>query len=51
MDPRRDNPHLVATLAAAGAPIVSVHEDTASLEDVYLRLVGEAAERDATPLA
>jgi ABC-2 type transport system ATP-binding protein len=49
-DPRCDNPRIVAALAAAGAPIVAVHEESASLEEVYLRLVGEAAEHDATPL-
>jgi ABC-2 type transport system ATP-binding protein len=48
-DPHRDNPALVAALAAAGAPIVAVHEESASLEDVYLRLVGEAAEHDDRP--
>jgi ABC-2 type transport system ATP-binding protein len=46
-DPRRDNPELVATLVAHGARIVSLHEEAASLEEVYLRLVGEVGERDA----
>ncbi len=46
-DPRRDNPELVATLVAHGARIVALHEEAASLEDVYLHLVGEIGERDA----
>ncbi len=40
-------PDLVAALVAAGARIASVAEETDSLEDVYLRLVGERGERDA----
>jgi ABC-2 type transport system ATP-binding protein len=47
-DPRRDNPELVAALVSHGARIVAVHEEAASLEEVYLRLVGEVGERDAT---
>jgi ABC-2 type transport system ATP-binding protein len=47
-DPRRDNPELVAVLVAHGARIVAVHEEAASLEEVYLRLVGEVGERDAS---
>jgi ABC-2 type transport system ATP-binding protein len=46
-DPRRDNPELVAALVAHGARIVAVTEQAATLEDAYLRLVGEAGERDA----
>jgi ABC-2 type transport system ATP-binding protein len=46
-DPRADNPELVRALVDAGARIVSVAEEAASLEEVYLRLVGEVAERDA----
>jgi ABC-2 type transport system ATP-binding protein len=45
-DPRRDNPELVATLVAHGARIVAVREEAATLEEAYLRLVGEAGERD-----
>lgn len=45
-DPRRDNPLIVDTLVAAGARILTVTEEAASLEDVYLALVGEAGERD-----
>ncbi len=45
-DPRRDNPELVAALVAHGARIVAVTEEAASLEEVYLHLVGEAGERD-----
>jgi ABC-2 type transport system ATP-binding protein len=46
-DPRGDNPELVRVLAAAGARITAVREEAATLESVYLRLVGEAGERDA----
>ena len=46
-EPRRDNPELVAALVAHGARVVSVREEAATLEDVYLRLVGEEGERDA----
>ena len=42
-----DLPELVATLVAHGARIVALHEEAASLEDVYLHLVGEIGERDA----
>jgi ABC-2 type transport system ATP-binding protein len=41
-EPRRDNPELVATLVANGARIVGVREEAATLEDVYLRMVGQA---------
>jgi ABC-2 type transport system ATP-binding protein len=46
-DPRADNPDLVRVLVDAGARIVGVHEQAATLEQVYLDLVGEAGERDA----
>jgi ABC-2 type transport system ATP-binding protein len=46
-DPRGDNPELVRTLVEAGARIVEVTEEAATLEQVYLDLVGEAGERDA----
>jgi ABC-2 type transport system ATP-binding protein len=46
-DPRADNPDLVRVLVEAGARIVGVHEQAATLEQVYLDLVGEAGERDA----
>ncbi len=45
-DPRTDNPELVRALVEEGARIISVSEESASLEDVYLQLVGEAGERD-----
>jgi ABC-2 type transport system ATP-binding protein len=48
-DPRGDTPELVRALVGAGARILSVQEEAASLEEVYLRLVGEAGERDAAP--
>jgi ABC-2 type transport system ATP-binding protein len=46
-DPRTDNPELVRVLVGAGARILSVREDAATMEDVYLELVGEAGVRDA----
>ena len=46
-DPRGDNPELVRALVDAGARIVSVTEEVATLEQVYLDLVGEAATRDS----
>ena len=45
-DPRTDNPELVSILVAQGARIISVSEEAASLEEVYLQLVGETGERD-----
>ncbi|MEO7294746.1 MAG: ABC transporter ATP-binding protein [Candidatus Limnocylindria bacterium] len=46
-DPRGDNPELVRALVDAGARIVAVNEEVATLEQVYLDLVGEAGTRDA----
>jgi ABC-2 type transport system ATP-binding protein len=46
-DPRGDNPELVRALVDAGARIVAVSEEVATLEQVYLDLVGEVATRDA----
>jgi ABC-2 type transport system ATP-binding protein len=46
-DPRGDNPELVQALVGAGARIVSLNEEVATLEQVYLDLVGEAGTRDA----
>jgi ABC-2 type transport system ATP-binding protein len=46
-DPAGDNPDLISALVHDGARIVAVREESASLEDVYLSLVGEAGERDA----
>ena len=46
-DPRGDNPELVGALVGAGARIVGVTEEVATLEQVYLDLVGESATRDA----
>jgi ABC-2 type transport system ATP-binding protein len=45
-DPAGDTPDLVATLVGAGARIIGVREESATLEEVYLELVGEAGERD-----
>jgi ABC-2 type transport system ATP-binding protein len=45
-DPPGDTPDLVRALVGDGARIVGVREEAASLEEVYLRLVGEAGERD-----
>ena len=50
-DPRGDNPELVRTLVEAGARILAVNEEAATLEQVYLDLVGEAGERDAPRVA
>jgi ABC-2 type transport system ATP-binding protein len=49
-DPSRETPDLVIALVNAGARITSVREEAATLEEVYLHLVGEVGERDA-PLA
>ena len=46
-DPSHETPELVATLVGSGARITGVAEEAASLEDVYLELVGEAGVRDA----
>ena len=46
-DPRGDNPELVRALVEAGARIVGVREEAATLEQVYLDLVGEPGTRDA----
>ena len=46
-DPRGDNPELVRALVDAGARITGVREESLTLEQVYLDLVGEAGERDA----
>ncbi len=46
-DPPRETPDLIATLVSAGARISGVREDAATLEEVYLNLVGEVGERDA----
>ena len=45
-EPELETPDLVAALVNAGARIVGVREEAATLEEVYLRLVGEAGERD-----
>jgi ABC-2 type transport system ATP-binding protein len=46
-DPPRETPDLVAALVGAGARISGVREEAATLEEVYLALVGEVGERDA----
>jgi ABC-2 type transport system ATP-binding protein len=45
-DPFHETPEVVARLVAAGARITGVREESATLEEVYLQLVGEAGERD-----
>jgi len=45
-DPGRDTPELVRSLVAAGADILSVTEETHSLEDIYLRLMGDGREEE-----
>ncbi len=42
-DARNDNPEIVRALVADGARIVAVREEAASLEEVYLHLVGRDA--------
>ena len=46
-DPGHETPDLVNALVGAGARITSVREEAATLEEVYLRLIGEIGERDA----
>lgn len=41
-EPHLINPQILARLAARGLPVVSLAEQPRSLEDVYLRIVGEA---------
>ncbi len=50
-DPHGETPDLVAALVTAGARITGVREESATLEEVYLRLVGEVGERDGAPAA
>ncbi|MBA3586221.1 MAG: ABC transporter ATP-binding protein [Chloroflexi bacterium] len=45
-DPRGDTPDLAGALVNAGARITGIAEEAATLEQVYLNLVGEAATRD-----
>ncbi|CAN5268673.1 ABC transporter ATP-binding protein [soil metagenome] len=45
-DPRGDTPDLAGALVNAGARITGITEEAATLEQVYLNLVGEAATRD-----
>ncbi len=45
-DPRGDNPEVVRALVADGARILSVREEAASLEDVYLGMVGASPSVD-----
>jgi ABC-2 type transport system ATP-binding protein len=42
-DPACTNPHVIRAAVAAGADVVALSESTATLEEVYLKLVGEAA--------
>lgn len=42
--PERDNPRLVEALASAGAPLVTLQEVPRSLEQVYLKVMGEVQE-------
>ena len=50
-DPFHETPDLVARLVAQGARITGVREESATLEEVYLDLVGEAGERDVPAAA
>ena len=47
-EPWRSTPDLVRELVDRGARILAISEQVATLEDVYLDLVGERAERDVT---
>jgi hypothetical protein len=49
-DPMRETPDLVAALVSGGARITGVREEAATLEEVYLELVGEAGVRDVRAL-
>ena len=46
-DPAHETPDLIGSLVGAGARITSVREESPTLEEVYLQLVGEIGERDA----
>ena len=48
-DPDGQNPHLLEALVKAGAPIRYVRPMSASLEEVYLDLVGEDQNQDEAP--
>ncbi|HEY7527086.1 MAG TPA: ABC transporter ATP-binding protein [Candidatus Limnocylindria bacterium] len=48
-DPFHETPDVVARLVASGARITGVREESATLEEVYLELVGEEGERDLPP--
>ena len=45
-DPPSETPDLVSALVAAGARITAVTEESPTLEEAYLALVGEVGERD-----
>jgi hypothetical protein len=45
-DPHRETPDVISALVGAGARITGVTEEAATLEEVYLELVGEAGVRD-----
>jgi len=49
-DPGHQTPDVVNALVGAGARITAVREVSATLEDVYLQLVGEAGVRDERSL-
>jgi ABC-2 type transport system ATP-binding protein len=48
-DPGRDTPDLVREVVDRGGRVMAVAEEVASLEQVYLELVGERATTDAGP--
>jgi ABC-2 type transport system ATP-binding protein len=50
-DPAKETPDVINALVRAGARITGVNEQSATLEDVYLELVGEAGVRDEHDLA
>jgi hypothetical protein len=45
-EPRQHTPDLVRELVERGARVLAVSEDVPTLEQVYLELVGERADRD-----
>jgi ABC-2 type transport system ATP-binding protein len=50
-DPARETPDVVAALVSGGARITGVREEAATLEEVYLELVGESGVRDSRTLS
>lgn len=47
LDPQNDNPLVLRTLLEAGLPVISLQEVPHSLEDVYLRVMSSAEEKES----